>query len=116
MMYVRLVFTALRLGIQICFVFFLTKTVQFPLYAIRPCFVEAKQLRNTIRDIVRSRKAIKRLQSFPDATLVDFEDEDKDTTCIICHEEMVSGEPKQLSGQLKKLPCNHTFHASCLRS
>lgn len=32
-----------------------------------------------------------------------------DNVCIICREEMVAG-------NCKKLPCNHIFHASCLRS
>ena len=31
-----------------------------------------------------------------------------DNVCIICREDMVSG--------CKKLPCNHIFHTSCLRS
>nr|6A3Z_A Chain A, E3 ubiquitin-protein ligase synoviolin [Homo sapiens] len=31
-----------------------------------------------------------------------------DNVCIICREEMVTG--------AKRLPCNHIFHTSCLRS
>jgi E3 ubiquitin-protein ligase synoviolin len=117
MMYIRLVFCAIKLCVQVVFVFMLTKRVQFPLYAIRPCFQEAKELRNTIKDIVKSRKAIKRMESFPDATMAEFADVDKDTTCIICHEEMVTGEgaARVVVEQLKKLPCGHIFHAGCLR-
>lgn len=117
MMYIRLVFCAIKLCVQVVFVFMLTKRVQFPLYAIRPCFQEAKELRNTIKDIVKSRKAIKRMESFPDATITEFADVDKDTTCIICHEEMVTGEgaARVVGDQLKKLPCGHIFHAGCLR-
>lgn len=117
MMYIRLVFCAVKLCIQVLFVFMLTKRVQFPLYAIRPCFQEAKELRNTIKDIVKSRKAIKRMESFPDATIAEFQDENKDTTCIICHEEMVTGEgsSRVVNDQLKKLPCGHIFHSGCLR-
>lgn len=44
-------------------------------------------MKNTIKDIINSRKAIKKMESFPNATVDDFK-EDTDTTCIICHEEM----------------------------
>jgi len=118
MMFVRLFFTTVRLVVQACFVFFLTKRVQFPLYAVRPVFVEAKILRNTIRDIIRSRQALRRLMGFPDATVADFADPEKDSTCIICHDDMISGEGanRTITAQLKKLPCGHIFHAGCLRS
>ena len=36
-----------------------------------------------------------------------------DNVCIICREEMSATAG---SGSCKKLPCNHIFHASCLRS
>lgn len=45
---------------------------------------------------------------YPDATAEELAT--VDNVCIICREEM-SG-----SGSSKKLPCNHIFHASCLRS
>lgn len=44
--------------------------------------------------------------SYPDATPEDLAS--SDNVCIICREEMVTG--------CKKLPCNHIFHTSCLRS
>uniref|UniRef100_A0A8C1XWR7 RING-type E3 ubiquitin transferase n=1 Tax=Cyprinus carpio TaxID=7962 RepID=A0A8C1XWR7_CYPCA len=44
--------------------------------------------------------------SYPDATPEDLQA--TDNVCIICREEMVTG--------AKKLPCNHIFHSSCLRS
>ncbi|KTF88044.1 hypothetical protein cypCar_00029136, partial [Cyprinus carpio] len=43
---------------------------------------------------------------YPDATPEDLQA--TDNVCIICREEMVTG--------AKKLPCNHIFHSSCLRS
>uniref|UniRef100_A0A4W5PNB8 RING-type E3 ubiquitin transferase n=1 Tax=Hucho hucho TaxID=62062 RepID=A0A4W5PNB8_9TELE len=46
------------------------------------------------------------LCSYPDATPEDLQA--SDNVCIICREEMVTG--------AKKLPCNHIFHSSCLRS
>jgi len=55
--------------------------------------------------------------TFPDAVVADF-DGGRDTTCIICHEEMVETENdvQRLTGPTKKLPCSHMFHAGCLRS
>merc|ERR1711974_79608 len=63
------------------------------------------------------RKAIKRMESFPDATIAEFQDQEKDTTCIICHSDMVEGEGenRRVTEQLKKLPCGHIFKAGCLR-
>ena len=45
------------------------------------------------------------VSSYPDATPEELSASD---VCIICREEMTSG--------CKKLPCNHIFHKSCLRS
>lgn len=77
--------------------------------------------------MILSRRAIRNLNTlYPDATAEDLAN--TDTVCIICREEMVTG---ILSFQLnfidillhhyfisgaKKLPCNHIFHATCLRS
>lgn len=46
--------------------------------------------------------------SYPDATSQDIEN--SDNVCIICRENMVG------NGSCKKLPCNHIFHVTCLRS
>lgn len=43
---------------------------------------------------------------YPDATPEELSA--GDNVCIICREEMTTG--------CKKLPCNHIFHTSCLRS
>lgn len=43
---------------------------------------------------------------YPDATPEELQA--TDNVCIICREEMVTG--------AKRLPCNHIFHTSCLRS
>lgn len=40
-----------------------------------------------------------------------------DTICIICREEMTHGpNNNENHGSIKKLPCDHIFHKSCLRS
>lgn len=55
-----------------------------------------------------SRRAINYMNTvYPDATAEELRQ--GDNVCIICREEMVGG-------GAKKLPCNHIFHASCLRS
>lgn len=52
---------------------------------------------------------------YPDATAEDLAT--TDSICIICREDMVAGEPGAGGGgTCKKLPCNHIFHSSCLRS
>lgn len=43
---------------------------------------------------------------YPDVTQEELAN--TDNVCIICREEMTGG--------AKKLPCNHIFHVSCLRS
>uniref|UniRef100_A0AAV2MGY4 RING-type E3 ubiquitin transferase n=1 Tax=Knipowitschia caucasica TaxID=637954 RepID=A0AAV2MGY4_KNICA len=54
-----------------------------------------------------SRRAIRNMNTlYPDATPEDLQA--SDNVCIICREEMVTS--------AKKLPCNHIFHSSCLRS
>lgn len=64
---------------------------------------------------------------YPDATPEELSA--ADNVCIICREEMVTGNLKYTKSNLsksnkthllstasKKLPCNHIFHTSCLRS
>lgn len=69
------------------------------------CF---RSFKKAVNDVVMSRRAINYLNYlYPDAR----EDElhQGDNVCIICREEMTGG-------GAKKLPCNHIFHAACLRS
>lgn len=54
-----------------------------------------------------SRRAINNMNNlYPDVTAEELAN--TDNVCIICREEMTGG--------AKKLPCNHIFHVSCLRS
>lgn len=54
-----------------------------------------------------SRRAINNMNNlYPDVTQEELAN--TDNVCIICREEMTGG--------AKKLPCNHIFHVSCLRS
>lgn len=64
-----------------------------------------------------SRRAIHNLNiMYPDVTAEQLRNY-SDTICIICREEM-SNETGNNDGnqQIKKLPCDHIFHKSCLRS
>jgi len=132
MMYIKAVTACVRFAIQSGFTYYLAIKVSFPLYQMRPLLGEIRILKNTIKDIIMSKRALKRMKSFPDAKVCDFKD--SDTTCIICHEEMVieiddpnfqkSSENenetvpkiKKLQGEIKKLPCKHMFHTGCLKS
>lgn len=54
-----------------------------------------------------SRRAIQNMNTlYPDATAEELQA--GDNVCIICREDMLAN--------CKKLPCNHIFHTSCLRS
>lgn len=71
------------------------------------------------QDVLMSRRAIRYMNTvFRDATSADLA-ASSDTVCIICREEMQasSGTGQQNpSAVLKRLPCSHIFHVSCLRS
>lgn len=60
-----------------------------------------------MNDVIMSRRAINNMNNlYPDVTAEELAN--TDNVCIICREEMTGG--------AKKLPCNHIFHVSCLRS
>ncbi|NXH87722.1 SYVN1 ligase, partial [Edolisoma coerulescens] len=65
------------------------------------------QFKKAVTDAIMSRRAIRNMNTlYPDATPEELQA--MDNVCIICREEMVTG--------AKRLPCNHIFHTSCLRS
>nr|XP_005988975.1 PREDICTED: E3 ubiquitin-protein ligase synoviolin [Latimeria chalumnae] len=70
-------------------------------------FSNFRQFKKAVTDAIMSRRAIRNMNTlYPDATPEDLQA--TDNVCIICREEMVTG--------AKRLPCNHIFHTSCLRS
>merc|ERR1712071_540569 len=70
-------------------------------------YLAMRSFKKALSDVILSRRAIRNLNTlYPDATAEDLAN--TDNVCIICREEMVTG--------AKKLPCNHIFHATCLRS
>ena len=81
----------------------------FPLFAVRPMYLSVKAFQKALNDVILSRRAIRNMNTlYPNATPEELAS--VDNVCIICREEMVG------NGTAKKLPCNHIFHVSCLRS
>ncbi|XP_018493627.1 E3 ubiquitin-protein ligase synoviolin [Galendromus occidentalis] len=108
LLYTELMMSASKVMLYATFMVVMLRIHQFPLFAIRPMYLSVRALKRAFKDVVLSRQAIHNMNTlYPDAS--EEELVSADNVCIICREEM-SG-----SGN-KKLPCNHIFHAACLRS
>ncbi|XP_014664848.1 PREDICTED: E3 ubiquitin-protein ligase synoviolin B-like [Priapulus caudatus] len=109
---VYLLYTDLMMGmtkvvLYMLFVVIMIKVHTFPLFVIRPMYLTIRAFKKALNDVIMSRRAIRNMNTlYPDATPEELQA--SDNVCIICREEMVSS--------CKKLPCNHIFHISCLRS
>ncbi|VDK79772.1 unnamed protein product [Litomosoides sigmodontis] len=109
LLYSELLINCLRCILYIIFVAVMIRLHTFPLFSIRPLYLTIRAFHKAINDVILSRRAIHAMNNlFPLATGQDLLQ--GDNTCIICREEMTA-----VSGA-KKLPCNHIFHANCLRS
>ncbi|KAF7487945.1 E3 ubiquitin-protein ligase synoviolin [Sarcoptes scabiei] len=109
LLHTELIMGFLKLTCYLIFVYIMMKIHTFPLFVIRPMYLALRNLKKALNDVIMSRRAIRYMnQYYPDATSQDIEN--FDNICIICRENM-SG-----NGTCKKLPCNHIFHTSCLRS
>uniref|UniRef100_A0A914VU35 E3 ubiquitin-protein ligase hrd-1 n=1 Tax=Plectus sambesii TaxID=2011161 RepID=A0A914VU35_9BILA len=109
LLYSELIVSLLRCILYTVFVAVMIRLHTFPLFSIRPFYLTIRAFKKALQDVVMSRRAIHAMNTlFPLAT--DEEIQQGDSTCIICREEMTAG------GGAKKLPCNHIFHAACLRS
>uniref|UniRef100_A0A674A6F5 RING-type E3 ubiquitin transferase n=1 Tax=Salmo trutta TaxID=8032 RepID=A0A674A6F5_SALTR len=107
MLYTELFTGFIKVLLYMAFMTIMIKVHTFPLFAIRPMYLAMRQFKKAVTDAIMSRRAIRNMNTlYPDATPEDLLA--SDNVCIICREEMVTG--------AKKLPCNHIFHASCLRS
>ncbi|XP_077465278.1 E3 ubiquitin-protein ligase synoviolin-like [Stigmatopora argus] len=107
MLYTELFTGFIKVLLYIAFMTIMMKVHTFPLFAIRPMYLAMRQFKKAVTDAIMSRRAIRNMNTlYPDATPEDLQA--SDNVCIICREEMVTG--------AKKLPCNHIFHSSCLRS
>ncbi|GIX70761.1 e3 ubiquitin-protein ligase synoviolin [Caerostris extrusa] len=109
LLYSELVMGLFKVVLYLLFMTIMIKIHTFPLFAIRPMYLSLRAFKKAVNDVIMSRRAIRNMNTlYPDATAEELAT--VDNVCIICREEM-SG-----TGSSKKLPCNHIFHASCLRS
>ncbi|XP_025198117.1 E3 ubiquitin-protein ligase synoviolin B-like [Melanaphis sacchari] len=92
----------------VVFLVIMVRTYTIPLFAFRPMYHTLRNFKKVFQDLVLSRRAIHNMNTlYPDATPQDLQA--IENVCIICREDMTAA-------AAKKLPCNHIFHTSCLRS
>ncbi|KAL5113001.1 E3 ubiquitin-protein ligase synoviolin [Taenia crassiceps] len=119
LLYVDVFVGMLRVFFYLEFAPILWKHHPFPLFIIRPIYLNLRFLKKTIRNLVMSRRAIRLMNSvFHDVNAAEIA-ASSDAVCIICREEMVpqSDPPATVApGTIKRLPCGHIFHATCLRN
>ncbi|XP_063539234.1 E3 ubiquitin-protein ligase synoviolin [Cydia strobilella] len=106
LLYTDLAINFLKVLLYIGFVAIMVRIYTLPLFAFRPMYETMRSFKKAYNDVVLSRRAIRNMNTlYPDATAEELAAADNE--CIICREEMHTG--------AKKLPCNHIFHAACLR-
>ncbi|XP_060526688.1 E3 ubiquitin-protein ligase synoviolin A isoform X2 [Cylas formicarius] len=107
LLYTELVMGLIKVILYMAFVGIMVKIYTLPLFAFRPMYYTIRNFKKAFSDVILSRRAIHNMNTlYPDATPEELQA--ADNVCIICREEMISAS--------KKLPCNHIFHTSCLRS
>ncbi|CAH0551100.1 unnamed protein product [Brassicogethes aeneus] len=107
LLYTELVMGLIKVILYIAFVAIMVRIYTLPLFAFRPMYYTIRNFKKAFSDVILSRRAIHNMNTlYPDATPDELRA--ADNVCIICREEMTTAS--------KKLPCNHIFHTSCLRS
>lgn len=107
LLYSELILGFAKVVLYMVFMVIMIKVHTFPLFAIRPMYLAMRSFKKALHDVIMSRRAIRQMNTlYPEAT--EEELQSGDNVCIICREDMVTA--------CKKLPCNHIFHTSCLRS
>ncbi|XP_050311672.1 E3 ubiquitin-protein ligase synoviolin [Anthonomus grandis grandis] len=107
LLYTELVMGFIKVILYVAFVAIIVRIYTLPLFAFRPMYYTIRNFKKAFSDVILSRRAIHNMNTlYPDATPEELAA--ADNVCIICREEMVTAS--------KKLPCNHIFHTSCLRS
>jgi len=108
MLYTELFIGFIKVMLYVLFFSIMVRIFTLPLFAVRPMYLTMRAFKKAFNDVVLSRRAIHNMNTlYPDATAEELES--SDNVCIICREEMAAP-------TAKKLPCNHIFHRSCLRS
>lgn len=109
LLYFELLVGFYKVILYVSFIVVMARIHSFPLFAIRPMYLSLKAFQKALNDVILSRRAIRNMNTlYPNATPEELAN--ADNVCIICREEMAG------NGTAKKLPCNHIFHVSCLRS
>lgn len=109
LLYTELIMGLIKVILYVMFVFIMVRIYTLPLFAFRPMYYTVRAFKKAFNDVIMSRRAIRNMNTlYPDATPEELAA--SDNVCIICREEMHAGVAS------KKLPCNHIFHTSCLRS
>ncbi|XP_077300629.1 septin interacting protein 3 isoform X2 [Arctopsyche grandis] len=107
LLYTEFIVGMFKVLLYISFVIIMIRKYTLPLFAFRQMYYTIRNFNKAFNDVIMSRRAIRNMNTlYPDASAAELAA--VDNVCIICREEMTSG--------AKKLPCNHIFHASCLRS
>ncbi|XP_044744860.1 E3 ubiquitin-protein ligase synoviolin B [Coccinella septempunctata] len=107
LLYTELVMGFIKVLLYVAFVTIMVRIYTLPLFAFRPMYYTLRNFKKALSDVILSRRAIHNMNTlYPDATPEELAA--ADNVCIICREEMTTAS--------KKLPCNHIFHTSCLRS
>lgn len=107
LLYTELIMGLIKVIFYVAFVAIMVRIYTLPLFAFRPMYYTIRNFKKAFSDVILSRRAIHNMNTlYPDATPEELSA--ADNVCIICREEMTSAS--------KKLPCNHIFHTSCLRS
>jgi len=108
MLYTELFIGFIKVLLYVLFFMIMVRIFTLPLFAVRPMYLTMRAFKKAFNDVVLSRRAIHNMNTlYPNATAEELES--TDNVCIICREEMTAP-------TAKKLPCNHIFHRSCLRS
>ncbi|XP_044264833.1 E3 ubiquitin-protein ligase synoviolin A [Tribolium madens] len=107
LLYTELIMGFIKVILYVAFVAIMVRIYTLPLFAFRPMYYTIRNFKKAFSDVILSRRAIYNMNTlYPDATPEELQA--ADNVCIICREEMTTAS--------KKLPCNHIFHTSCLRS
>jgi E3 ubiquitin-protein ligase synoviolin len=107
LLYTEVFLGGVKVAFYILFLAIMIKVHTFPLFIIRPMYLSVREFKKALNDVVMSRRAIRNMNTlYANATVEELSA--GDNVCIICREEMRT--------LCKKLPCNHIFHTSCLRS
>ncbi|KAM7540155.1 hypothetical protein Aperf_G00000043957 [Anoplocephala perfoliata] len=120
LLYVDVIVGMLRVLFYLEFAPILWRHHPFPLFIIRPIYLNLRFLKKTIRNLVMSRRAIRLMNNvFHDVSAAEMASS-TDAVCIICREEMMpaaaEGTLVIAPGTIKRLPCGHIFHTSCLQN